>query len=194
MALSGGRARLLKLATSAHSRRRLTPPPCMYQHHCRRWGSSHRPIAAGALDHVCVCVENVEAAIRWYNAVLGLELQHADAACFYPTDPTAPAFLSSSGGVAVALLPLAPRTAPIRYVTLDVPSLATQFLKRTLQVLSLSLSLSLCLSVSVSVSVSLSPCLPVSLPLSVSLPPCLPVSLSLCLSVDAGTTTAHTLQ
>ena len=182
MALSGGRARLLKLATSAHSRRRLTPPPCMYQHHCRRWGSSHRPIAAGALDHVCVCVENVEAAIRWYNAVLGLELQHADAACFYPTDPTAPAFLSSSGGVAVALLPLAPRTAPIRYVTLDVPSLATQFLKRTLSPLpvTVTVSLSFCLCLCVCLPISLSPCLPASLCLSASLPPCLSVSLSLC--------------
>ena len=68
----------------------------------------------GALDHVCVCVEDIEASIRWYGAVLGLEIQHADAACFFPTDRTAPAFLSSRTGAAVALLPLSPVTAAIR--------------------------------------------------------------------------------
>ncbi len=74
----------------------------------------HRPIAAEALDHVCVCVENIECAIQWYHAVLGLELRHTNEPCFYPTDPTSPAFLSSGGGAAVALLPLAPEITATR--------------------------------------------------------------------------------
>ena len=71
------------------------------------------PIAAGKLDHVCVCVRNVEESIRWYRSVLGFELRHAGSENFWPSDPRSPAFLASADGAAIALLPLGPTTPPI---------------------------------------------------------------------------------
>jgi catechol 2,3-dioxygenase-like lactoylglutathione lyase family enzyme/cytidylate kinase len=63
------------------------------------------------LDHVCVVVSDVERSIQWYENVLGLVKMHTSEEHFYPTEPSAPAFLSVPPSAAyphggVALLPL----------------------------------------------------------------------------------------
>ena len=69
-------------------------------------------IRARGLDHVCVCVTDIEASISWYTRVLGLQLRHESEPHFYPTAARAPAFLTAgdkedqSGNGGVALLPL----------------------------------------------------------------------------------------
>ena len=68
-----------------------------------------RALHLGALDHVCVCVSDVDRSIAWYEGVLGLSLRHAD----HPAFGKDPAFLANSAGACVALLPLAHPMRPI---------------------------------------------------------------------------------
>lgn len=66
-------------------------------------------VRAAALDHVCVCVTDIEASIGWYREVLGLTLRHGDEPHFYPSSEGSPAFLTPDGderGGGVALLQL----------------------------------------------------------------------------------------
>ena len=67
------------------------------------------PLRVRGLDHVCVCVTDVDRSIAWYHGVLGLEHAFADA----PQFGKDPAFLRA-GVAAVALLPLGARKPPIR--------------------------------------------------------------------------------
>lgn len=82
--------------------------------HSRRFatattGKTPPPLPVQALDHVCVCVSDVAAAIDWYTSVLSLRQQYEDDPNFYPTDKTSPAFLEPG----LALLPLPPETPPL---------------------------------------------------------------------------------
>ena len=67
------------------------------------------PLRVRALDHVCVCVTDVDRSIAWYRGVLGLEHVFADE----PSFGRDPAFLRS-GAAAVALLPLGAKQRPVR--------------------------------------------------------------------------------
>ena len=74
-------------------------------------GSRGLAVRTVALDHVCVCVTDIEASIGWYRGVLGLNLRHGDEPHFYPNCASAPAFLTpdddddeSGGGVALLQL------------------------------------------------------------------------------------------
>jgi len=68
-----------------------------------------RALRVGALDHVCVCVSDVDRSIAWYGGVLGLALQHAD----HPAFGKDPAFMEGEGGARVALLPLPRGASPV---------------------------------------------------------------------------------
>lgn len=62
------------------------------------------------LDHVCVCVRDVDASIEWYRAVLGMSHQYSD----HPSFGTSPAFLRCGrSGASVALLALEAEKAPV---------------------------------------------------------------------------------
>lgn len=64
-------------------------------------------VRALALDHVCVCVTDIEASIKWYCGVLGLNLRHSEEPHFYPKSEVSPAFLTpddESSGVALLQL------------------------------------------------------------------------------------------
>ena len=68
--------------------------------HLARRGLSVFARRIARLDHVCVCVRDVNASIEWYRGVLGMVLQYGD-------HPTSPAFMSTAaGGASIALLPL----------------------------------------------------------------------------------------
>ena len=47
-------------------------------------GSRGLAVRTVALDHVCVCVTDIEASIGWYRGVLSLNLRHGDEPRFYP--------------------------------------------------------------------------------------------------------------
>ena len=73
----------------------------------------HLSIKTQSVDHVCVCVTDIQASIKWYSRVLGLEVIHGDQPFFFPADQSgSPAFLvpinRNGSGVqsGVALLPL----------------------------------------------------------------------------------------
>ena len=85
-------------------------------------------LRASCLDHVCVCVSDVEKSILWYSKVLGLRHSYKSEPHFFPSDASSPAFLSfpatSSASTAstscnnptggVALLPLSHSSKPIQ--------------------------------------------------------------------------------
>lgn len=109
--------RLIATPPRALPRPRLLQPPRRPPRCPARLASSvpaaPSAIATGALDHICICVDDIQSSIAWYNAVLGFELQHATAENFFPVTSGSPAFLRSPGGAQVALLPLPPTTSPI---------------------------------------------------------------------------------
>lgn len=62
-------------------------------------------IDIGTVDHVCLCVTDVERSIKWYHGILGVSLKYANEPNFYPKDVESPAFLQKND-VRIALLPL----------------------------------------------------------------------------------------
>ena len=64
-----------------------------------------RPIMASDLDHVCIVAKDVDASIKWYKSVLGMEHTFTNADNFYPTCRYSPAFLKQ-GGAKIAIAPL----------------------------------------------------------------------------------------
>ena len=61
------------------------------------------------LDHVCICVQNVETSLEWYRNVLNFEHKYADEKSFGKD----PAFLQN-GNAKIALLPLHSSQTPVK--------------------------------------------------------------------------------
>jgi catechol 2,3-dioxygenase-like lactoylglutathione lyase family enzyme len=75
--------------------------------HVRLFGS-FSTLNVRSIDHICVCVSDVDASIRWYERVLGLKHEYKD----HPSFGTDPAFMQA-GSARIALLPLADGQVPI---------------------------------------------------------------------------------
>lgn len=70
-------------------------------------------INIGTMDHICLCVSDIEKSIIWYHNILGVTHKYNDTPNFYPYDLDSPAFLQKND-VKIALLPLHKNQSPIK--------------------------------------------------------------------------------
>ena len=77
--------------------------------HRRYVATEKRRFRPNGLDHVCICVQNVETSLEWYRKVLDFEHKYADEKSFGKD----PAFLQN-GNAKIALLPLHSSQTPVK--------------------------------------------------------------------------------